>query len=147
MRVKNCLETVGRQFLPRDIKMSRRALWVLNKEYLAEPWTVGSFRRFSHQRSLVLLLLNRTHLFSRALSLGDRKSLSIAKNHPKPSQEFSEQFGPSIHKIKGFGRNSPQKVHPNFAQKLGRQILGNTFSGLNFPCLSPLLATQRTPPY
>ena len=58
------------------------------------------------------------------------KSLSIAKNHPKPSQEFSEQFGASIHKIKGFSRNSPQKVHPNFAQNLGRQILGNTFSGL-----------------
>ena len=28
MRVKNCLETVGRQFLPRDINLSRRALWV-----------------------------------------------------------------------------------------------------------------------
>ena len=64
--------------------------------------------------------------------LGCRKSLSIAKNHLKPSQEFSEQFGPSIHKIKGFGRNSPPKVHPNFAQKLGRQIIENTFSGLNF---------------
>ena len=60
---------------------------------------------------------------------GDRKSLSIAKNHPKPSQEFSEQFGPSIHKIKGFRRNSPRKVHPNFAENLGREILGNTFSG------------------
>ena len=33
--------------------------------------------------------------------------------------------------MKGFSRNSPQKVHPNFAQNLGRQILGNTFSGLN----------------
>ena len=65
-----------------------------------------------------------------ALIIGDRKSLSIAKNHPKPSQEFSEQFGPSIHEMKGFSRNSPQRVHPNFAQNLGRQILGNTFSGL-----------------
>ena len=68
--------------------------------------------------------------------LGDRKSLSIAKNHPKPSQDFSEQFGPSIHKMKGFTRNSPQKVHPNFAQNLGRQILGNTFSGLNYLAIS-----------
>ena len=56
-------------------------------------------------------------------STGDRKSLSIAKNHPKPSQEFSEQFGPSIH-IKlwvsvGF---HPPKVPPNFAKKK----LGNT---------------------
>ena len=66
------------------------------------------------------------------LLLGTEKSLSIAKNHPKPSQEFSELFGPSIHKMKGFSRNSPQKVHPNFAQNLGRQILGNTFSGLSF---------------
>ena len=65
------------------------------------------------------------------LLFGDQKSLSIAKNHPKPSQEFSEQFGPSIHMLEGFGRNSPQKVHPNFTQNLGRQILGNTFSGLN----------------
>ena len=64
-------------------------------------------------------------------TFGDPKSLSIAKNHPKPSQEFSEQFGPSIHKIMGFCGNSPHKVHPNFAQNLGRQILGNTFPGLN----------------
>ena len=33
--------------------------------------------------------------------------------------------------MKGFGGNSPRKVHPNFAQNMGRQILGNTFSGLN----------------
>ena len=61
--------------------------------------------------------------------LGDRKSLPIAKNHPKTSQDFSEQFGPSTHKIKGFSKNSRQKVHPNFAKILGRQILGNTLSG------------------
>ena len=140
----------------------------------------------------------------------DRKSLSIAKNQPKPSQEFSELFGPFIHKIKGFTfgrkkahkhklfalvnvqmalgqtagcprvhrankfmcsprntgninfslwltgglsqgcpdfqrvyvfkvyvhlscpitRNSARKIHPNFAQNLGRQIIGNTFYGL-----------------
>ena len=29
-------------------------------------------------------------------------SEGIAKNHPKPSQGVSEQFGPSIHKMKGF---------------------------------------------
>ena len=61
---------------------------------------------------------------------GDRKRVSIAKNHSKPSQEFAEQFRPSIHKMRGFSWSSPQKVHPNFAQNLGRQILGNTFSGL-----------------
>ena len=64
----------------------------------------------------------------RRLNIGDRKSLPIAKNHPKTSQEFSEQFGPATHKIKGFSKNSLQKVHPNFAKNLGRQILGNTFS-------------------
>ena len=74
--------------------------------------------------------------FSRGVSLQQEnlhlESLSIARNHPKPSQEFSEQFGPSIRKMKGFSSgNSPQKVHPNFAQNLGRQILGNTFSGLD----------------
>ena len=63
-------------------------------------------------------------------SFGGPKKSFNSKIHPKPSQEFSEQFGPFIHKIKGFSRNSPQKVHPNFAQNLGRQILGNTFLGL-----------------
>ena len=59
--------------------------------------------------------------------------VSIAKNHAKLSHEFSEQFRPpSTHRMKGFSRNSLQKVHPNFAQNLGRQILGNTFSGLKF---------------
>ena len=62
--------------------------------------------------------------------VGERKTLSIAMNLPKPSQEFSDNIGPSIHKTKGFSRNSPQKAHPNFAQNLGRQILGNAFSGL-----------------
>ena len=63
--------------------------------------------------------------------LGDRKSLSIAKNHPKTSQEFSEQFGPSTHEKKGFCKNSHQKVHPHFTKNLGRRMLGNTFSGPN----------------
>ena len=52
------------------------------------------------------------------------------KKHPKPSQNFLEQFGHSVHKMKGFSRNLPQQVHPNFAQNLGRHIIGNTFSGL-----------------
>ena len=69
--------------------------------------------------------------------IGDRKSLSIAKNHPKPSQEFSEEFGPPIHKTKGFSRNSPQKVHPNLAKNLGREVFWNTFSGLNFRVPEP----------
>ena len=60
------------------------------------------------------------------ISLGDSESLSIAKNHPKP-----ERFGPFIHKMKGYSRNAPQKVHANLAQNLGRQVLRNTFSGPN----------------
>ena len=40
---------------------------------------------------------------------GDRRSLPIAKNHPKTSQEFSEQFGPSTHKMKGFVRIHSKK--------------------------------------
>ena len=51
---------------------------------------------------------------------GDRKSLSIAKNHPKPSQEFSEQFGPSIHKMKGFSRHIDPKSSPKLRPKLGK---------------------------
>ena len=50
------------------------------------------------------------------------------ENQPKTSQEFSEQFGPSTHKTKGFSKNSQQKAHPNFYKNSGRQILGNTFS-------------------
>ena len=46
--------------------------------------------------------------------------------------------------LKGFSSNSPHKVHPNFAQNLGRQFLGNTCAGLksrerkispNFSCI------------
>ena len=60
----------------------------------------------------------------------DRKSLPIAKNHPKTSQEFSEQFGGLLHiKCRGFSKNWHAKVHPNFARNLGRQTIGNTFSG------------------
>ena len=50
---------------------------------------------------------------------GDRKSLSTAKNHPKPSQEFREQIGPFLHKMKGFSKISHRKVHPKFAKNLG----------------------------
>ena len=53
-------------------------------------------------------------------------------NSKESSQEFSEQFGASVHKTKGFSRNSPQKVHPNFAENLRREILGNAFSGLKW---------------
>ena len=80
-------------------------------------------------------------------SFGNRKSLSIAKNHPKPSQDFAEQIGPSIHDMKGFMRNSPPKVHPNFAQNLGREILGNTFSVLkscDVPHPGPGTSSTRT---
>ena len=34
-----------------------------------------------------------------------------------------------LHKLKVLSKNSPPKVHPNYAKNLGRQILGNTFSG------------------
>ena len=61
------------------------------------------------------------------LSLGTKKCLSIAKNHPKPSQEFSERLGPFIHKMEGFSRNSLQKVHPNFAQTWEDKFLGIPF--------------------
>ena len=60
---------------------------------------------------------------------GNRKSPPITKNPPKSSQEFSEHSRPFLHKLKGLNKNSPPKVHPSFAQNLGRQILGNTFSG------------------
>ena len=58
---------------------------------------------------------------------GPKKS-SNSKVHPKPSQEFLEQIGPFHHENKGFSENSHQQVHPKFAKRLGRQILGNTFS-------------------
>ena len=61
---------------------------------------------------------------------GTKKSLSIAKKSPEAFPRISEQVRPSIRKMKGCSRNSPQKVHANFAQNLGRRILGNTFSGL-----------------
>ena len=86
----------------------------------------------------------KRHCFSlKSTRIGDRTSLSIAKNHPKTSQEVSEQFGPSTHKIKGFSKNSHQKVHLNFAKILGRQILGNTLSGPNRKVASGLGPSKR----
>ena len=45
MRVKNCRATVGSQFLPRGIKMSRRALWEManlgNTIFGSQKWTFG----------------------------------------------------------------------------------------------------------
>ena len=43
--------------------------------------------------------------------------------------------------MKGLSRNWPQNVHPNFAQNLGRQIFGNTSSGLKLV----MLRTGRPP--
>ena len=40
----------------------------------------------------------------------EQKSLSIAKIHPKPSQEISEQLGPFLHETKGFCRNTSPKT-------------------------------------
>ena len=61
--------------------------------------------------------------------LGPKKSFN--------SKESSEAFPRIVWTIRTsysqndrFRRNSPQKVHPKFAQNLGKQILGNTFSGL-----------------
>ena len=44
-----------------------------------------------------------------------------------------------------FNRNSPQKVHPNFAQNLGRHILGNTFSSCLNKMPKPLAISNPTP--
>ena len=54
----------------------------------------------------------------RVSRIGDRISLSIAKNHPKPSQEFSEQFGPSTHRMKGFSQK--RKISPKRKFSAGR---------------------------
>ena len=60
---------------------------------------------------------------------GDRKSLSIAKNHPKPSQEFSEQFGPLTYKMKGFsGGNHHQKF-----TRTSPRTWEDKFLGIPFP--------------
>ena len=60
-------------------------------------------------------------------SFRERKSLSIAKNHPKTSQEFSEQFGPSTHKIKGFSKNSHQKLTRSSPKTWEDKFLGIPF--------------------
>ena len=58
---------------------------------------------------------------------GDRKSLSIAKNHPQPSQNFSGQFGPSIHEMKGFSKNHPQKFTRTSPKTWEDKFLGIPF--------------------
>ena len=65
------------------------------------------------------------------------KNLPIAKNDLKISKGFSEQYGPSTHKIKGliwihtnkFTRSKPKTWEDIF--------LGNTCSGLNFDVFRP----------
>ena len=47
LRVKNCRETVASQFLPRDIKVSRRALWAGTISNFPEPPTPGIFSKVS----------------------------------------------------------------------------------------------------
>ena len=49
-----------------------------------------------------VIFASQGYFYNKWPQIGDRKSLSIAKSHWKPSQEFSEQFGPSIQKMKGF---------------------------------------------
>ena len=72
-----------------------------------------------------------------ASKIGGQKGLPIAKNHLKPFQEFSEQFSSFTHKMKGFGRNSHQKVLPNFAKTWEDKFLG-------IPCLAPIRRVLRT---
>ena len=67
--------------------------------------------------SLVLTRIAATSKF------GDQKSLSI-KNHPKPFQEFSEQIGPSMHKMKGFCKNSPPKFTRTWPKTWEDKFLG-----------------------
>ena len=56
-----------------------------------------------------------------------KKSLLIAKNHPKISQEFSEQFGRSIHKMKGFSKKSCQKFRRTSPKTWEDKFLGIPF--------------------
>ena len=56
--------------------------------------------------------LVKTILWIEDLEKQGLKKSSNSKNHPKPSQEFSEQIGPSIHKIKGFLRIHTKCFHP-----------------------------------
>ena len=79
-------------------------------------------------------------------SINWRPTKPFNSKHPKPTQELSEQFGPSIHKIKGLVGIHPKKFTRTSPKNLGRQILGNTFSALkvNHPrCFDKeMLATQ-----
>ena len=69
---------------------------------------------------------------------GTIKILSIAKNHLKPSQEFSERFGPLIYKMKGFCRNSPQKFTQTSPETWQDKFLG-------MPCRAPVIPLKGAP--
>ena len=63
--------------------------------------------------------------------IGDRKSLPIAKNHPKTSQEFSEQFRPSTQKRRAlFSKNQTKRF---------------TRSSPGIPFLASLSGKKRNP--
>ena len=54
--------------------------------------------------------------------LGDRKSLPIAKNHPKPSMMFLDKSGLLFTKSSVI-ENSHEEVHPNFAKTWEEKFL------------------------
>ena len=56
LRVKNCRKTVGSQFLPRDIKVSRRALWARGRRdppVLKIVWRANTLRRSDAPRRVL----------------------------------------------------------------------------------------------
>ena len=82
---------------------------------------VGTFRGCGHTdgpqaRSCQCMMLGA--LQRKTALIGYQKSLSIAKNHPKPSPEFSEHFIPSIHKMTALSRIRSRPGKPN--QKKGQ---------------------------
>ena len=103
----DCWEEEGQPTNPHQLVMKQKVSKGKHKPAQAQ----AALRRRRRRR-------NPEGMFSSAQPrIRDCKSLAIAKNHPKPSQELSEWCGPFVHKMKGFGRNSPQKVHANFTPK------------------------------
>ena len=81
------------------------------------------------------------YLWARSMNGGNaeeasQKSPSIAKNHPEPSQEFSEQFGPFIHKLKGL-----VGIRPKMFTQTSPKTREDKFLGV------PSLASMTFSPY
>ena len=116
MRVKNCRETVGSQFLPRGIKMSRRALWVLVPSF---RFLVPSFEFWAVQGTSAKTTLLETALWRTPNIISGLQKGPAERGHVKKRQKSSKSVKKFFDTFRQFSRRAKnvknrQKVSKSF---------------------------------